>query len=87
MKTAIVLGTRPEIIKLSSLIKNLNKKSTSIIFTDQHYDYEMSMQFIKQLGINKLNYSMKIPRAKPVIQLQTLLKNYLQFLKKKNLIL
>ena len=43
MKIAIVLGTRPEIIKLAPIIKNLNKKNTTVIFTGQHYDYEMSM--------------------------------------------
>ena len=32
MKTTIVFGTRPEIIKLAPLIKTLNKKSTSLIF-------------------------------------------------------
>ena len=57
MKVAVILGTRPEIIKLSPVIKQLNKKSTSVIFTGQHYDYNMSMQFIDQLGLNKPNYS------------------------------
>ena len=53
MKTTVVFGTRPEIIKLAPLIKVLNKKSTSLVFTGQHYDYKMGMQFIKQLGMNK----------------------------------
>ena len=30
MKVAIVLGTRPEIIKLAPIIKQLNKKSASV---------------------------------------------------------
>ena len=74
MKTAIVLGTRPEIIKLSPLIKQLNKKSTSVIFTGQHYDYNMSMNFIDQLGMSKPNYSMKIPRMKPTLQVAEIIK-------------
>jgi len=65
MKTAIVLGTRPEIIKLSPLIKQLNKKSTSVIFTGQHYDYDLSVKFIHQLGLAKPDYSMKISRVRP----------------------
>ena len=85
MKTAIVLGTRPEIIKLSPLIKQLNKKNTSVIFTGQHYDYNMSMQFIDQLGLSKPNYSMKIPPTKPSLQIAEIIKNYLKYLKKKNL--
>ncbi len=69
MKTAIVLGTRPEIIKLAPLIRKLNKKSTCIIFTGQHFDYQMGMQFIHQLGLAKPNYSMKISHTKPTIQI------------------
>ena len=34
----------------------------------------MNMQFIKQFGINKLNCSMKIPRAKHVIQIADIIK-------------
>ena len=74
MKTAIVLGTRPEIIKLSPIIKNLDKRSTRVIFTRQHYDYEMGMQFIKELGIPTPDHSMRIPRARPAIQIAEIIK-------------
>ncbi|KFM18783.1 UDP-N-acetylglucosamine 2-epimerase protein [Marine Group I thaumarchaeote SCGC AAA799-P11] len=67
MKTAIVLGTRPEIIKLAPLIKKL--KNSSLIFTGQHYDYEMSLQFIKQLGLPTPNYSLKISKSNPSQQM------------------
>ena len=67
MKTAIVLGTRPEIIKLSPLIKKL--KNSSLIFTGQHYDYEMSLQFIKQLGLPTPDYSLKISKSNPPQQM------------------
>lgn len=62
MKVAIVMGTRPEIIKLSSIIKLLNKKNSTIIFTGQHYDYNMSMRFIEDLDIRKPDYSMKLTK-------------------------
>lgn len=68
MKTAIVLGTRPEIIKLAPLIKKF-KKNYSLIFTGQHYDYNMSMQFIKQLGLPKPDYSLKISKSNPSQQM------------------
>lgn len=84
MKTAIVFGTRPEIIKLAPIIKNLNRKSTSVIFTGQHYDYEMSMQFIQQLGIQKPNHSMKIPRKKPALQIGEIIKKLSNILEKEN---
>ena len=69
MKIAIVLGTRPEIIKLAPLIKKLNRKNTQVIFTGQHYDYEMSLQFIEQLGLPKPDYSLKISHSEPPTQI------------------
>ena len=82
MKTSIVIGTRPEIIKLTPIIKELKKSSTSIIFTGQHYDYQMSLQFIKQLGLEKPNYSMKLPKEKPTLQIATIMKNLSTILEK-----
>jgi len=68
MKTAIVLGTRPEIIKLAPLIKKL-RRNTSVIFTGQHYDYNMSLQFLEQLGLPKPDYSLKISKSNPSQQM------------------
>ena len=84
MKTTIVFGTRPEIIKLAPLIKTLNKKSTSLIFTGQHYDYQMGMQFIKQLGINKPDYSMKLPKGNPSIQIADMINKLSNFFAKES---
>jgi UDP-N-acetylglucosamine 2-epimerase (non-hydrolysing) len=69
MKIAIVLGTRPEIIKLAPIINKLPKKSTHVIFTGQHYDYEMSLRFIEQLGLPKPDYSLKITHSDPPTQI------------------
>jgi len=73
MKTAIVLGTRPEIIKLSPVIKKLNRRNNLIIFTGQHYDYELSMQFIQQLELRKPDYSLKITHNKPPLQISEII--------------
>jgi UDP-N-acetylglucosamine 2-epimerase (non-hydrolysing) len=67
MKTVTVLGTRPEIIKLAPLIKKL--KNNSLIFTGQHYDYDMSLQFIKQLGLPTPDYSLNISKSNPSQQM------------------
>lgn len=69
MKVAIVLGTRPEIIKLAPIINKLPKKNTHVIFTGQHYDYEMSLRFIEQLGLPKPDYSLKITHSDPPTQI------------------
>ncbi len=49
----IILGTRPEIIKLFPLIEIFTKKKVSfkIIHTGQHYTKELSDTFIKQLKL------------------------------------
>ena len=62
MKIAIVMGTRPEIIKLSSIVKRLNSRNSTIVFTGQHYDYNMSLKFIKDLGLRKPDYYMKLTK-------------------------
>ena len=68
MKAAIVMGTRPEIIKLSPIIHQLDKNNTSVIFTGQHYDYNLSMQFVEELGIRKPDYWMQLTKSNPSIQ-------------------
>ena len=82
MKLAIILGTRPEIIKLSPVIKQLNKKSTSVIFSGQHYDHNMSMRFIDQLGMDKPTHSLKIPKTNPNLQISEMIKKLSNLLEK-----
>ena len=69
MKTAIILGTRPEIIKLAPIIDKLKKNNSSVIFTGQHYDYNMSLQFIEDLGIRNPDYYLKIQRLGATAQI------------------
>lgn len=51
MKIAFIIGTRPEIIKMSPLIDEVDKRGIDniVIHTGQHYDYEMSQQFFLDL--------------------------------------
>ena len=53
MKIAIILGTRPEIIKLAPVINDLERRNSDffIIHTGQHYDYSMDKIFFKELAI------------------------------------
>jgi UDP-N-acetylglucosamine 2-epimerase len=52
MKLLIVIGTRPNFIKVSPFIKRLgNGIEYILVHTGQHYDYEMSDQFFKELEI------------------------------------
>ena len=47
---ALVLGTRPEIIKLAPIIRALGERAR-IVHTGQHYDHELSGSFFEQLKL------------------------------------
>lgn len=65
MKIAIVLGTRPEIIKISPIIDEINKRGIdyTLIHTGQHYDHEMSDQFFVELELPAPNYNIGVGSA------------------------
>ena len=54
----IILGTRPELIKLFPLIENLKKNNLKfkIIHTGQHYSKNLNENIIKNLNNIKINY-------------------------------
>ena len=62
MKIAYVFGTRPEIIKLAPIIKKTTSKNSSLIFTGQHYDFDMSLRFIEDLGLRSPDFKMKLTK-------------------------
>ncbi len=51
----IVVGTRPQVIKLASLVKAFDKAKIDygIVHTGQHYDFDMDMVFFQELGLPK----------------------------------
>lgn len=52
MKVMTIVGTRPEIIKLACVIKELDKYTEHIlVHTGQNYDYELNEVFFKDLGL------------------------------------
>ena len=57
MKIVTLIGTRPEIIKLSRVMAVLDQCSEHIIVhTGQNYDYELNEIFFNDLGIRKPDY-------------------------------
>jgi UDP-N-acetylglucosamine 2-epimerase (non-hydrolysing) len=57
MKVVTVLGTRPEIIRLASIIKKLDKEVNHVlVHTGQNYDYELNQVFFDELGLRKPDY-------------------------------
>ena len=56
-KILTIIGTRPEIIKLSVVLKKFDKYfNHSIIHTGQNYDYNLNEVFFKDLNIKKPKY-------------------------------
>ena len=66
IKVLTVVGTRPEIIKLSEVIKLLDKHTDHIIaHTGQNYDYELNEVFFEQLGLRKPDFFMEVNTNSP----------------------
>lgn len=66
MKVMTIVGTRPEIIKLSRVIHELDNNTNHIlVHSGQNYDYELNEIFFKQLNIRKPNYFLNIPNNNP----------------------
>jgi UDP-N-acetylglucosamine 2-epimerase (non-hydrolysing) len=62
VKSAFILGTRPEIIKLSPVIReHLQKKiAFKIIHTNQHYSPELDKVFFEQLHLPAPDYNLGV---------------------------
>ena len=57
LKLMTVVGTRPEIIKMSAIMKKADKYFDHIIVhTGQNYDYELNKVFFDELGIREPDY-------------------------------
>ena len=61
VKVMTILGTRPDIIKLSRIISQLEQYTNHVlVHTGQNHDYELSDIFFKELCITKPAYNLKI---------------------------
>ena len=62
MKIAIVLGTRPEIIKMSPIIRECERRALSyfVLHTGQHYSYEMDSIFFEELELPKPKHNLGV---------------------------
>jgi UDP-N-acetylglucosamine 2-epimerase (non-hydrolysing) len=62
LKLAIILGTRPEIIKLSSIIRLCESKKLDyfLLHTNQHYSYEMDRIFFNDLKLPQPTFNLNV---------------------------
>lgn len=73
LKVMSVVGTRPEIIRLSRVLAKFDEYCEHIIVhTGQNYDYELNEVFFNDLGVRKPDYFLNAAgkmRRKPLVRL------------------
>ncbi len=71
MHLAFVLGTRPEIIKLSSLISACVREGVqyTLIHTNQHYAEVMDRMFFEEFGLPPAHFNLGVGSAPASVQL------------------
>lgn len=66
LKVMTIVGTRPEIIKLSRVMAELELHTNHVlVHTGQNYDYELNEIFFKQLNIRKPDYFLEAAGVTP----------------------
>jgi UDP-N-acetyl-L-fucosamine synthase len=61
LKVMTIVGTRPELIKMSRVIAEFDKHTNHIlVHTGQNYDYELNQVFFEDLEIRKPNYFLEV---------------------------
>jgi len=62
MKISIILGTRPEIIKMSPVIRECEKQNLDyfILHTGQHYSYNLDKIFFEELELPAAKYNLDV---------------------------
>jgi UDP-N-acetylglucosamine 2-epimerase (non-hydrolysing) len=62
LKIAVLVGTRPEIIKLSPIVREFESRTINffIIHSGQHYSYNMDQVFFEQLKLPAARYNLEV---------------------------
>ena len=62
MKIAIVLGTRPEIIKMAPVIRECHRRQLDhfVLHTGQHYSYSMDRIFFEDLELGGADFNLEV---------------------------
>jgi UDP-N-acetylglucosamine 2-epimerase len=75
IKVVTVVGTRPELIRLSRTIKVLDENTNHVlIHTGQNYDKELSSIFFSDLKISEPSYQLNIDNHNPTEAISEILK-------------
>ncbi|UUX35243.1 non-hydrolyzing UDP-N-acetylglucosamine 2-epimerase [Fundicoccus culcitae] len=78
LKVMTVVGTRPEIIRLSSVIQKLEESEAIehvLVHTGQNYDYELNEVFFEDFGLRKPDYFLNAAGGSPMETIGQILAN------------
>jgi UDP-N-acetylglucosamine 2-epimerase len=85
LKVLTIVGTRPEIIKLSLVIAELDKFTNHIlVHTGQNFDYELNEIFFEQLGVKEPKYFLNSARDNPAATIAAVIEKADEVIKKEN---
>ena len=86
MNIAIIIGTRPEIIKMAPVIRELERRNSKffILHTGQHYSHNLDRVFIEQLNLPKSKHNLHVRSDSPAIQTGKMLTHMGEVLKQEN---
>ncbi len=86
MKIVVILGTRPEIIKMAPVIRELEKRKTDffILHTGQHYSYNLDGVFFEQLKLPQPKYNVEAGSSSHAEQTAKILVGVEKVLQKEN---
>jgi len=75
MRIAIIVGTRPEIIKMSPIIRECEKVNLDfiVLHTGQHYSYNMDQIFFDQLELKQPKYNLDVGSGSHAVQTSKIL--------------
>lgn len=73
---AVVVGTRPEIIKMSPIIMALRERRVPffILHTGQHYSYKLDEVFFRELGLPSPRYNLRVGSGSDTAQVARILR-------------
>lgn len=85
MKVVTLIGTRPDIIRLSRVMSKLDQYYTHImVHTGQNYDYELNAIFFEQLEIRKPDYFLNVAGGNLAQTIGSVIINFDEVLEKEN---
>ena len=74
MKVMTIVGTRPELIKLSRVIAELDRHTEHVlVHTGQNYDFELNEVFFRDLAIRKPDHFLSCGRETPAETIGTVI--------------